>query len=122
MKGDVAMLKERAHYRAFDDAASSPWLAPVAAPPVLRPGDWLLEGVDYHQKGGEILGRMRAKEMMLQSVPDEDLKKVDLARAVVGQSSGRARGSVGAAAPTRRPRWHTRTSAARDMIAGAWRG
>ena len=66
MKGDVAMLRERAH--APSDAATSPWLAPVAAPPVLRPGDWLLEGVDYHQKGGEILGRMRAKDMALQSV------------------------------------------------------
>ena len=65
MKGDVAMLRERAH--APSDAASSPWLAPVAAPPALRPGDWLLEGVDYHQKGGEILGRMRAKDMALQS-------------------------------------------------------
>ena len=92
MKGDVAMLKERAH--APSDAASSPWLAPVAAPPVLRPGDWLLEGVDYHQKGGEILGRMRAKEMILQSVADEDLQKVDL----------RARSSVNRRDAPREPR------------------
>ena len=96
MKGDVAML-EGARARRGLRRDWSVARAPVAAPPVLRPGDWLLEGVDYHQKGGEILGRMRAKEMMLQSVPDEDLK-VDLARAVVGEPEGRAAGAVGAAA------------------------
>ena len=119
MKGDVAMLRERAHVPS--DAASSPWLAPVAAPPVLRPGDWLLEGVDYHQKGGEILGRMRAKEMRLQSVPDEDLKKwIWRARSSVNRRDAPRE-------PSAPPPWadaaaRAADAAARDMIDGAWRG
>ena len=121
MKGDVAMLRERAHSTAASDAASSPWLAPVAAPPVLRPGDWLLEGVDFHQKGGEILGRMRAKEMMLQSVSDEDLKKwIWRARSSVNRRDAPRE-------PSAPPPWaeaaaRAADAAARDMIDGAWRG
>ena len=119
MKGDVAMLKERAH--APSDAASSPWLAPVAAPPVLRPGDWLLEGVDYHQKGGEILGRMRAKDMALQAVSDEDLKRwIWRARSSCNRRDAPRE-------PSAPPPWaesaaRAADAAARDMIASAWRG
>ena len=91
MKGDVTMLKERAHSAAPDE--TSPWLAPVAAPPVLRPGDWLLEGVDYHQKGGEILGRMRAKDMALQSVAVLKSTPRHRAAAVAGTTSRRWRGA-----------------------------
>ena len=112
---------QRAHSTAPSDAATSPWLAPVAAPPVLRPGDWLLEGVDYHQKGGEILGRMRAKEMMLQSVSDEDLKKwIWRARSSVNRRDAPRE-------PSAPPPWaeaaaRAADAAARDMIASAWRG
>ena len=119
MKGDVAMLKERAHAAAPDE--TSPWLAPVAAPPVLRPGDWLLEGVDYHQKGGEILGRMRAKDMSLQSVSDEDLKRwIWRARSSCNRRDAPRE-------PSAPPPWaeaaaRAADAAARDMIAGAWRG
>ena len=91
MKGDVAMLRERAHAAAPDE--TSPWLAPVAAPPALRPGDWLLEGVDYHQKGGEILGRMRAKDMALQSVAVLKSTPRHRAAAVAGTTSRRWRGA-----------------------------
>ena len=122
MKGDVAMLKERATSPCSAAGArgeTSPWLAPVAAPPVLRPGDWLLEGVDYHQKGGEILGRMRAKEMALQSVSDEDLKPW----------IWRARSSVNRRDAPRRPApppWADTAARAADAAAlghaSAWRG
>jgi hypothetical protein len=122
MGGDVAMLKERAHAAApSDDTGGPSWVSPVPAPPALRPGDWLLEGVDFHQKGGEIIGRMRAKEISLQSVSDEELKKW----------MWRTRSSVnrrdGPREPSSAPNWadagtRAADAAARDMIAGAWRG
>lgn len=121
MGGDVAMLKTRAHATAPSDDSNSPWLAPIAAPPALRPGDWLLEGVDFHQKGGEIIGRMRAKEISLQSVSDEDLKRWMWAtRSAVNRRDGLRE-------PSSAPNWadagtRAADAAARDMIAGAWRG
>ena len=122
MKGDVTMLRERAHSTAASDGeASSPWLAPVAAPPVLRPGDWLLEGVDYHQKGGEILGRMRAKDMALQAVSDEDLKRwIWRARSSVNRRDAPREPS--AAPPWADAAARAADAAARDMITSAWRG
>ena len=64
---------------------------------------------------------MRAKEMILQSVPDEDLKKwIWRARSSVNRRDAPRE-------PSAPPPWaeaaaRAADAAARDMIAGAWRG